>query len=225
MDLVEVDVVCAQPTQAVLDLAPQPRRRRVGKHAALVPFEARLGGNVERVAPAMGAHHFADNLLGASAAVDRRRIDKVDAAFDGTETGAQSPHPRQPHPILNRRWPRFPGRFARLRSLQSLWFPCRNILSAPACIWPSTNPIGFIQASGEIKLVPVSCSPVPIDSNSNSGLKRVVLHAMRGVWLSVSFALLSRPQSRKPRRKPPCRPRPKTRQRPRSRSSSRWTKL
>ena len=87
MDLVKVDIAGAQPMQAVLDLAPQPRRRRIGKHAALVPLKARLGSNVERVAPAMGPDHFADNLLGTSAAVDRRRIDKVDAAFDGTETG------------------------------------------------------------------------------------------------------------------------------------------
>ena len=87
MDLVEVDVVRAEPPQAVLKLPPQPRRRGVGEHAALVPLQTCLGGNEERIAPAMRAHRLADNLLGAAATVDGRGIDEVDAAFDGAQAG------------------------------------------------------------------------------------------------------------------------------------------
>src|SRR5258708_6742331 len=49
----------------------------------------------------------------------------------------------------------------------------------------------FIQASGEIKLLPVSCFPVLIDSNSTSGLRRVALHALLGTSIFASFASLS----------------------------------
>ena len=66
MDLVEVDVVGAEAAQAVLDLPPQPRRRRVRKHPSLVPFQSSLRSDEKRIATAMRTHDLADDLLGAA---------------------------------------------------------------------------------------------------------------------------------------------------------------
>ena len=87
VNLVEIDIVGAQAAKAAFKLQAKAVGGRVGEDAALVPFQAGLGGDVKVLAAAKETHSPADDLLGASVAVDGRCVDEIDAALDGAEAG------------------------------------------------------------------------------------------------------------------------------------------
>ena len=68
-----------QPAQGVFDLLVDPIAARIAKHFAVAPFEPNLGGDQKRRAQAIFCNRLADNLLGAAEAIDRSRVDDIDA--------------------------------------------------------------------------------------------------------------------------------------------------
>ena len=81
MHLVQIDVVGAQPAQAVLHLTHQPAPRGAGHVGIITHREVGLGGEHDSVAPA--AQRLADDLLRFAVRVHVRRVDEVDASVEG----------------------------------------------------------------------------------------------------------------------------------------------
>src|SRR5580693_1844537 len=79
MNLIDVDVVGSKPTQGVLDLVHDAAAAGVAKYAPVLPFESNLGGNQHFVTQASLGYRFANDFFRATEAIDRRRIDSIDA--------------------------------------------------------------------------------------------------------------------------------------------------
>ena len=109
VDLVDVDVIGAQPPQRILDLAQDARAAGIAEHAAMLPFKSGLGGDDDARAQAALGDCLADDLLGTAEAVDRSRIDDIDAMLerrpDGGNRGGfvgSAPHPSADGPGAER---------------------------------------------------------------------------------------------------------------------------
>uniref|UniRef100_E6QN02 Uncharacterized protein n=1 Tax=mine drainage metagenome TaxID=410659 RepID=E6QN02_9ZZZZ len=90
VELVKIDVVGVEATEAVVQFQTKARGRGIGKDAGLagnIPGEASLGGEEEIFAFAVLADGFAEKLFGATVAVDGRGVDEVDAAVERAEDG------------------------------------------------------------------------------------------------------------------------------------------
>src|SRR5689334_19880524 len=82
MDLVEIDVIDAEPTQAVVEFGDQPATRTAAM-VALVPHRhGRFGGEYQVVAAT--GDGLADHLLGLALAVHVGRVDQVDPGLEGS---------------------------------------------------------------------------------------------------------------------------------------------
>jgi hypothetical protein len=81
VDLVEVDVVGAEPAQRVLDLGDDPAPRDPAPVRILTHRAEHLGGEHDVVATAF--ERLADDLLGLTGGVDVGGVDEVDAGVEG----------------------------------------------------------------------------------------------------------------------------------------------
>ena len=109
MHLIDIDAVGPQPAQRVLDLPQDPRAAGVASDLAVLPFQADLGGDDHVLAQAALGKRLADDLLGAAEAVDRRRVDEIDAVVErGADGGDRfrlvgaAPHPTADRPGAER---------------------------------------------------------------------------------------------------------------------------
>ena len=82
MNLVDVDDVGAKPAKRVLDLLHDAGAARIAKHFSVLPFEPGLGSDDDARTQLGLGDRFADDLLRAAEAVDRRRVDDIDAVLD-----------------------------------------------------------------------------------------------------------------------------------------------
>ncbi len=97
VDLIEIDVVGVEATEAVLEFGEQARGREIGDDGGatlaaggrrvFAPVEAGFGGEVEILAAAMLTDGLAEEFFGAAVAVDGSGVDEVDAVIDGGEEG------------------------------------------------------------------------------------------------------------------------------------------
>jgi hypothetical protein len=83
MDLIDIDIIGAQPAQRVGRLAQDPVTAGVPEDFPVFPLEPGFGGNDDVWAQAAFGNCLADDLFGAAKSIGRRRVDKVDPAFDG----------------------------------------------------------------------------------------------------------------------------------------------
>src|SRR5882757_3676779 len=116
VNLVDVDVIGSQPAQRILDLVQDARAAGIAEHASMLPFKAGLGGNEDAGAPAPFGDRLSDNFLGAAEAVDRRRIDDIDAVLQCRPDGrnglgfvGSTPHPSANGPGAERDGRHFEG--------------------------------------------------------------------------------------------------------------------
>ena len=103
MHLVEIDDVSLQAPQGLFCFLDDPRPAGIAKRLAVGPVEPDLGGNDGVFAAAPGGQRLADDLLGPSEAVDRRRVDQVDSAVQRRVNGANGIHlvASAPHPAAD----------------------------------------------------------------------------------------------------------------------------
>ena len=109
MDLIDVDVIGAQPAQRILDLTHDPGAAGVAEYVSILPFESDLGGDEHARTQAPFGEGLADDLLGAPETVGRSRVDDVDAMLDrGADGGdgfrlvGSAPHPAADRPGAER---------------------------------------------------------------------------------------------------------------------------
>src|SRR5262245_29850570 len=109
MNLINVDVVGAQPAKRILDLAHDSRAAGIADYFPVLPFESDLGGDEHARTQAVFGEGLADDLLGATEAVGRSRVDDVDAMLDrGADGGdgfrlvGSAPHPAADRPGTER---------------------------------------------------------------------------------------------------------------------------
>ena len=103
MDLIDIDVVGAQTTQRVIDLAHDSLAAPIAGDLSVLPFEPDLGGEDDLRAKTAG-EGLADDLFGTAEAIDRRGVDDIDSM------GERGPDRRNrlgfirsaPHPAPNR---------------------------------------------------------------------------------------------------------------------------
>src|ERR1700722_6113284 len=103
MNLIDVDVIGAQATQRLIDFSQDPLAGGVPIDLAVAPFQSRLGGD-----DGLSAHAVeggADDFLGRAEAIDRRRIDQINALIQGRMNRgdrfalvAPTPHPAAHRP-------------------------------------------------------------------------------------------------------------------------------
>ena len=74
--LIKIDDIGLQPEQRVFQLRAQTFWRRISKNFPIPPFKTNLGGN-NRIGAAASFESLASNLLRATEAVDRSRVDHV----------------------------------------------------------------------------------------------------------------------------------------------------
>ena len=66
MNLIEVDVISAQPAQRVFDLAQDAGAAGIAKYSSTLPVQAGLGGDKNLRTQAALGDRLADDLLGAA---------------------------------------------------------------------------------------------------------------------------------------------------------------
>jgi len=82
MDLIEVDHVTAEPSQAVLALlADRAAFQRIVHLTGIVPDHSTFGKNIRPPSGPLG-QGLRDDLLGMSKPIDGRRVDPVDPQFE-----------------------------------------------------------------------------------------------------------------------------------------------
>ena len=81
VDLIDVDVICAQAAQRIIDFLHDPLAGRIAVNLTVTPFHSRLGGYDRLRAHLRSA---APTISSATAeAVNRRSIDQIDALIEG----------------------------------------------------------------------------------------------------------------------------------------------
>jgi hypothetical protein len=109
VDLIDVDVIGSKPAQGVLDLLEDPTLAGVAVGIAVLPRQTDFGRDNDMLAAAVLGESRADDLLGATEPVNRRRIDNVDTVVERRPDGGNrlrfvgaAPHPTADGPGADR---------------------------------------------------------------------------------------------------------------------------
>ncbi len=100
MDLVDVDVIGAQPPQPIVDLAHDPRAARIAKRLAVAPVDACFRSDQRAIAQARLGQGLAYDFFSVAETIDWGRVDDIDAMLQRGPDGryrfsviGAAPHP------------------------------------------------------------------------------------------------------------------------------------
>ena len=137
MDLVDVDHVGLKPFERRLDFLEDATRAGVAQRLTSAPVQADLGREDRAIPQATFCQRLADNFFRSAEAIDRRRIDQVDAVVErrANRVYRLALIGSAPHPSANRPGSKTDSRYLDLRlanfaELHGL-FSCHDLLGLP----------------------------------------------------------------------------------------------
>src|SRR6266436_4883505 len=105
MDLIDVDVVCAESAERILDLLPDAIARGISRNRAVVPLESNFGRDENLFPMPSLLNCLSDDFFGNAKTVNRRRVDQIDPLVEGGVNRSNrfsfvraSPHPTTDSP-------------------------------------------------------------------------------------------------------------------------------